>query len=204
VPPLRGGGKLPALSTVATGTSRQRPAAHQDHIAAPLHRRAARDQHVIAGFAAASGQEHDARGSGFWPLHRRRGHRRRGHRPQRCRADDRMRGEPAARRITKAAARRVTSASTRSAAHHPGEAAVHRARRDSRGRGIAQARSTAPPTAGRRECDPGVESMVPARATVRVGSKAEPRPDSKCDLTPGRRVSCARSVGLGSCLRGSA
>jgi hypothetical protein len=32
-----------------------------------------------------------------------------------------------------------------------------------------------------RECDPGVESWVPAWATVRVGSKAEPRSGSECD-----------------------
>jgi hypothetical protein len=31
------------------------------------------------------------------------------------------------------------------------------------------------------ECDPSVEFWVPARATVRVASKAEPRSGSECD-----------------------
>jgi len=37
----------------------------------------------------------------------------------------------------------------------------------------------ATPKLASRRSDPGVESWVPARATVRVGSMAEPRPDSK-------------------------
>ena len=51
---------------------------------------------------------------------------------------------------------------------------------------------------------PVLNLWCPARATVRVGSKVEPRPDPKSDLIPRRRVSSGRSVGLGSCLRGSA